>query len=195
MNKRNIMLEWEGPLPFIGIPPKNIFDSDYANEKGLYLWTIEYHNSFLIYYIGETKRNFQVRMKEHLKEYLAGIYRVYEPKSFKLGKKELIWHGLWMKGTKNKTSEFLNRYLELSPKIYDLLKLLRIFIAPLNEEKRILQRIEGALYKKLYSEAGVIKEFLDSDIRFRLRNDEEERVRVFNKTEFDILGLPGEIDA
>lgn len=89
--------------------------------------------------------------------------------------------------------EFLNRYLELSPLIYKFLGQFRFFLASIDAEKRMRQRIEAAIAKKLLQQSGIIGEFQDNDIRYLPRRIDEESILVTMRSFESILGLSSEL--
>lgn len=88
--------------------------------------------------------------------------------------------------------EFLNRYFELSPIIYEFLCVFRLFIAPLDLEKRILERIESAIFDNLNNKQGIIGTFLDP-VRYRRRRSDEEPIVVKMIGSESIIGLGDEL--
>ena len=132
---------------------------------------------------------------EHTRDVLQGLYRVYDPSQFAQGRKTLIWGGMWKPDRKGSSTmlEFLNRYLELSPLIYQFLGQLRFFLAPIDAEKRMRQRIEAAIAKKLLEQPEIIGEFQDNDIRYQPRRTNEKPILVTMRSFESILGLSSEL--
>ena len=62
-------LRWEGPFGWPGLDPVELLtslaDSPVASSSGVYLWTVEYLDGFLIYAAGITRRPFVRRFREH----------------------------------------------------------------------------------------------------------------------------------
>ena len=101
--------------------------------------------------------------------------------------------GMWKKNRKHKMGEFLNRYSELSPIIYEYLRLFRIFVGPIDVKKRIRRRIEAAIANSLYIQSGIVGEFQNNDITFHPRRSDEEPFDVELKGVENILGLGNKI--
>jgi len=181
-------IHWLGPYKW-----KCIFNLPKGKQAGVYIWTIPYRGKYLVYYVGETGRTFVRRFTEHTRDYLYGYNRVYDPRLFSQGTKQLVWGGMWKPGTRNRMGEFLKRYLELSPIIYDFMGLFRIFLGPLDIEKRFRQRVEAAIAENLYRQLGLIGEFQDGDIRYQPRKAIEEPIKVVMIGNEDILGMAGEL--
>ncbi len=43
-----------------------------ADQRGIYLWTIQYQKEYYVDYIGETGKSFYDRNKEHIIQLLGG---------------------------------------------------------------------------------------------------------------------------
>jgi len=187
-------IELIGPLRWYGGDrSQNIFECPDSQKPGIYIWAIPYNQSHLVYYVGETGRSFAERFEEHIKEYLSGLYRIYDPGEFAQGRKRLIWEGMWKAGTEHRTGEFLSRYGELAPQIHRFLGVFRIFLGPFQGEKRLRERIEAALAKSLQRQEGIGGQFQDADIRYAPRREGEEPIMVNLRCSASIIGLPEEL--
>jgi hypothetical protein len=160
---------------------------------GVYLWTIQYKGSYLIYYIGETARSFGERIKEHTQGYLSGAYNLYDPGKFAKGNKREIWAGMYYDKDGSRMHDFLNHYFVLSDHAFSFLRLIQLIVAPINDEKRFLERLEGAISLKLKSVPGIVGEFQDEGVRYRPRRIDEEPIVVKMKFPVAILGMEQEI--
>lgn len=199
MDSKKYEIRWHGPYRFCGIEGNSIFIGPRAKQPGIYLWTVPFKNQYLTYYVGETGRSFAGRFVEHTQNCLNGYYRIHDPRQLANGSKLLVWGGMWKKEYREivpkRMLEFLNRYLELAPIINEYLKQFRIFVAPLDAEERIRQRIEGAVADRLREQPGLIGEFRDEDIRYRRRGTTEEPISVIMIGFEPILGLCSEMSA
>ena len=184
-----------GPYRWYGKKDDSLFEAPEATQSGIYLWTVPFNRKFLTYYVGETGRSFLTRFTEHTRDYLYGLYRVYDPAQFAQGKKNLVWEGMWQPGTRGRIGEFLNRYLELSPAIYSLLGKFRVFLAPLDADQRIRQRIEGSIAQKLLRHSVLNRNFFDSGIRYLTKQANEPPIYVTMISNESILGLPHKLIA
>ena len=195
MSSDVVEIQWYGPFGFIGRKEESVLTNSISNHTGVYLWTIPFQNQYLTYYVGETGTSFAIRHNQHLESYLTGLYRVYDPEAFLKGKRVLIWGGLWKPERKNaKTKkEFVDRKEELAPKISELISQFRLFLAPIDGDRRIRQRVEAAIASKLLEQSGVIGEFQDDDIRYWPRRLDEQEMRVKMKFPKPIMGLPEEL--
>ena len=195
MGSQQYEVQLHGPYRWYGKKDECLFKASEATKSGIYLWTIPFNGKYLTYYVGETGRSFTARFTKHTRDYLYGLYRVYDPTQFAQGKKKLVWEGMWQPGTHDRVDEFLNRYLELSPVIYSLLGKLRIFLAPLDAEKRIRQRIEGSLARRLQQHSDLTRNFFDSDIRYLTKQADEPPIHVTIISKECVLGLPHKLMA
>ena len=105
-----------------------------------------------------------------------------------MGRKVLLWGGMWKQDRKGKIEEFLGRYLEFAPSIYE-------FLGPLAAEARIRQRIEAAISDSLYKQSGVIGRFQDDDIRYYRKREDEAPLTITVRGADSILGLDASIEA
>lgn len=184
-----------GPFSWLGNnDTKSIFTATEGRLSGIYLWTVKTENEELVYYVGKTNRTFSQRMREHLKEHLAGFYHVYSPAEFKRGKKISLWDGMYLRHKTPEPSELIEKYPTISGQIIDLVKIYRFFIAPLETERRILERIECAFAKHLYKQPGKIGEFQEQGLNYRSRAKSEQPGTAQFSSSQKILGLPGSLE-
>jgi hypothetical protein len=195
MGSQQYEVQLHGPYRWYGKKDECLFRASEATKSGIYLWTIPFNRKYLTYYVGETGRSFKARFTEHTRDYLYGLYRVYDPIPFAQGRKKLVWEGMWQPGTRDRVDEFLNRYLDLSPAVYSLLGKLRIFLAPLDAEKRIRQRIEGSLALRLQQHSDLTRNFFDSGIRYLTKQADEPPIHVTIISKECIFGLPHKLAA
>jgi len=186
-----LILKLFGPFKLFGDSDRLLFDPDISYKSGIYLWTIRYKNGYLIDYIGETGNTFRQRMKEHLIETLGGNYRICDPDMLLQGKEEIIWNGLWRKGTRDKIGEFIKNYENYAPIIKRYIAIHDIFLAPLTVDRRKRQLIEGNIAKIIKEQKPPISNLLPADIRYVYnRKDSEEGFIVKIECDENIFGLP-----
>jgi hypothetical protein len=182
-------LQWHGPYKWYGDGEDVLFSRPEIKQPGIYLWTILFDGQYLTYYVGETGRAFEERFKEHTRDCLGGLYRVYDPDKFITGKKELSWEGMWKKGTRDRMGEFLIRFKELAPIIHKFMGLIDMFLAPIDVDQCTRQRIESAIANHLYHQEGLIGTFQDNDIRYHPKRSDEEPISVLMNYSKPILGF------
>lgn len=149
----------------------------------------------MTYYVGETGRSFRQRFEEHTKEYLSGVYRVYDPVLFAQGIKELVWGGMWQRGRTHLWPDFLEEYVEIAPITYRFLTCLRVFLAPCRVEERVRERIEAAIAEAARNCDESARTFFDEGVQYRPRREEEEPFELINQADRVILGLEGSMQA
>jgi hypothetical protein len=187
-------IELTGPLRWYGGDrSENVFECPDSQKPGIYIWAIPYNQSYLVYYVGETGRSFAERFGEHTKEYVSGLYRIYDPGEFAQGRKRLIWEGMWKPGTQHRTGEFLIRYEELAPQIHRFLGVFRIFLGPFEGEMRLRERIEAAIAQSLQRQEGKGDQFQDTEIRYAPRREGEVPIMIKLRCSASIFGLPEEL--
>lgn len=193
-NTQPLTCEVRGPLSWRGEPKGSfIFESPLARAAGVYLWTVATPEGDLVYYVGETGRSFAQRFFEHLQGYLSGLFGFYEPEDFARGQKKLIWEGMWRRGEEHKAADFLRRYEELAPKIRHFIDVLRFWLLPIDCDRRLRERIEGAIARHLSAQDGVIGQFQDEDIRYRPRWEDEPPIQLSLTLTTRIMGLPSSL--
>ena len=185
----HIHIEWFGSYRWFG-DRDLVFKSEHAHKPGIYLFTVPYKDSQLVYYVGETGKSLAERIIVHTKEYLSGTYRFYDPEKFSKGQKELVWAGTWMKGTKDKLPEFLENYDKYLPLLMEFLSVMCLMLAPLDTDYRTRRWIEGAIARELLSQPDPIGSFQETDIRYWKRKDSEPEIEVTFSSKVNILGLP-----
>ena len=191
MSAQTITVEFVGPLSWTegnGIP--SILETEVGKESGVYLWTVHIEEGELVYYVGQTGRSFSQRMIEHFKEHMSGGYHLYEPAQFSRGQKDLLWPGRYGPDREPSLSVFVQRFRNLAPAIVDLARLYRFYVAPLECEKRLRERIEAGLAKHLYEQPGMIGEFQDQGIIYHARKDTEEPVQALIRCKVNLIGVP-----
>jgi hypothetical protein len=191
-NKLNIV--FYGPLSWVN-PSANfsIFYSEVSNHPGIYLWTVGTSYGDLIYYVGETGRNFRTRMRDHYKEQLSGMYHIYDPEQFSLGKKKEIWPGVYGKGGEKDLTKFLDILPTIAPDLIKFVSIIQFYVAPINWEGRIRKRFEAALANYLYKQPGTVGDFQDKGIRYEPRRENEEPIMVNINFPKAIKGMPKEL--
>jgi hypothetical protein len=178
MEKENIELSFSGPYSWVDsskIPC--LFESPLRQKAGIYLWTVPQAKDCLIYYVGETGRTFDVRFFEHFKEHFSGCYHLYDPISLSEGKKVCIWPGKYDKEFKFSIPSLADSFTKLAPTIVSLARLYRFYLAPIDCDMRLRQRLEAAIADHLYKKPGIIGQFQDRGIRYRPRKREEKEIK------------------
>jgi len=186
-------LKFHGPYTICSEENDVLNDCPYVSDEGIYLWAVRMDSgSYRISYIGETSTSFYQRTKDHLIQTLGGNYLICDPEDMVRERNNVIWKGLWRKGTRDKLPEFLSRYESLAPKIKKSILIQDLFVAPVKIDRRLRQRIEGALALALREDAEA-SSLLPNDIRYIRRRDDEDPTLVSIFSEEKIEGLPEKI--
>jgi len=194
MAKTEVELILHGPYGLCGKHERIIFYEDIGKKAGIYFWTVPYvQGGLIINYIGETGESFKRRFKDHLIHKAGGNYRICDPDFAVQGVERILWNGLWRKGTRDKMPEFVSRIIELSPAIKKSLEHSEIYVAPFEGEKRIRQRIEGAIADHIKAQPPPASSLLPKDVRYYRRGSDEEPVTVLISGGDALLGMPKDL--
>jgi predicted DNA-binding transcriptional regulator len=194
-----IDLHWHGPLAWPGIDPTcpltSLDKTDAATSSGIYLWTLEYLEGYLIYCAGITRRRFVHRFREHRRNYKQGVYTLFDLPALQRGVRQEIWHGFYFSENRPpaKIAEFNARKAELLAAVHEQLSTYRIFVAPTMPDQRILNRIEAAIMKNLYAVSGPVSEIPDRGMQLSSRWRREQKILVRNHSALLIHSLPAEM--
>jgi hypothetical protein len=166
-----------------------------AQSPGIYLWTSPTPSGELVFYVGETARTFARRMDEHLSEQHSGRYAIYEPEAFALGRRQLLWRGVYGLGAESSVEGFVSRLPALAPAVVQFVRAMRFHVAPISTSDRIRRRIEAALAGHLDAQDGVVGQFQESDVRHSPRFENEDPVEVHCTWQARPLGVPDMLEA
>ncbi len=195
-----IELHWEGPFRWPRLHPDgdtiSLDQTDFASSCGIYLWTVEHFDGFLIYAAGITRRPFAQRFREHTRAYRSGIYTIFDIPSLKQGIRQEIWHGFWFKHrSAEKQNEYDRRRSEIGLAADEQLSNFHIFVASTDPRPRILERIEASIISALYAATGPISVIPDRGMMLAPRWRSEAPILVRNAAPVLLHGLPAVLDA
>jgi hypothetical protein len=193
ISKEEIKVIWQGPYAWPKFESDSItsFDLVPGDACGIYLWTIEYCDGYLIYAAGITRRPFQKRFNEHTRAYLSGIYTVFDVGMLQQGIRTELWHGFWMKKrSPEKQKEYESRSYEIIDCARKQLSTFRIFLARIDPAPRILERLEASIMNALYETVGPISEIPDRGMMLAPRWENERPIIARNITSAKLYGLP-----
>ncbi|MBK8506073.1 MAG: hypothetical protein IPL46_30080 [Saprospiraceae bacterium] len=125
-------IEWQGPFSWTGYVNQNCLD-EIPDTEGIYLWTFQYKDGYLVYCTGITKST-QKRFRQHTLEYKSGNYTVFDISKAEQGKRVEIWHG-WSYARTHR-EEFNERKEEILNSVEVQLKSFRIFVAQVPEKRK-----------------------------------------------------------
>lgn len=146
-NMETRKFEWKGPFAWPGYEKENGLNP-IPDVGGVYLWTFEYGDGYLLYLAGMTKST-QKRFDDHSRSFRTGgdVYNL-DPKKASEGVRVELWPWQF---SKNKSDFEKNKHLYLED-VKNQLSAMRIFVAeiPDNSEQHLRKRIEGSLMRSLY---------------------------------------------
>ena len=189
----SLEIDFAGQFGFLGNHDHILFNETISESSGIYIWTARMKNVFIIEYIGMTTQSFGKRSLEHIVNTFGGNYRICDSKLMKEGIEAIIWPGLCRK--KNAISEFSKKYLEIAPSILKYLQTIEVFTATMNNGRRTIERIEGALARHVWNQPPPASALLPKDVRYRIRKENEKPIHVSIHCDREILGVPHEIEA
>lgn len=193
MTEEELKLVWQGPFAW----PKFESDSTVSFKSvpidacGIYLWTINYGDGYLIYAAGIIRRPFQKRFCEHTWAYLNGTYTIFDVIALQQGIRTELWHGFWMKKrTTEKQKDYESRRNEIVAAARKQLSAFRIFVAQVDPAPRILERLEASIMNALYASTGPVSEIPDRGMMLAPRWHSERPIIARNITSVILHGLP-----
>ena len=188
---------------------EDFFNCPDLDNPGIYIWSILYNDSQLIFYIGMTK-NLMNRTNQHLKSYNNGLYQVFDSDYFSKGFKKHIWIGRWRYDSALKNKDIDRETFNAAIEDYELnkefheqerinfLNTMNLYFFPLAESERTLKRIETALALNICYKGGVGIDFQEPvtvGSYFReLKRDFEEPLALTIKNNI-FFNLDSEIEA
>lgn len=190
-----IDLTFEGPYSLLrdGEVPR-VHDAPAGAQPGIYLWGVDTPDGFLVSHVGETGRSFRARFTEHLRDQLAGMYPIPEPRAYARGVRgELLWRGLIGPDREIGPEGFIARLGELAPRQQAYARAVRLMIAPFDGARDARLRVEAALADHLRAQAGPVADFLEPGIRYD-RTPLEVDLTVRFRCDSPIRGLPAELE-
>ena len=182
-------LVWQGPFSWIGYENQNALEK-LPDVNGVYLWTFEFEQGYLIYCAGITKSTIK-RFKQHTLEYRRGNYSVFNVNEAKKGKRVEIWHG-WSYARTHR-EEFNARKEEILNAVENQLKSFSIFVAQM-PDKRESARLEAAIMNHIYASKEPWAELADRGMALSKRKKEEIPIVVKNVSKVKLYGLPHKIE-
>lgn len=126
-------IQWRGPhpWPFLDKQPRI---EDFYLDGGIYLFTVEHKDGFLIYCAGCTTQQFRRRFKQHDTLYRSGVYTIFDLAAFQQGVRRKVWPGFWMKKTRppSLVADHERRKDEIRAATDMWLDGYRVLVAPIN---------------------------------------------------------------
>ena len=188
LKQQELDIRWTGPYGW----PK--FGNDLApipSHSGIYLWTVEYLDGYLIYCAGLTRRPFARRLAEHTRSFMLGNYNVLEIGAMQCGIRKEVWHGWgW---TPEKRRIFQKRNNQICAAVRKQLTGFRIFVADITVRGRILERVEAAILNTLYAAGPPFCNIPDEGMLRLPRQASEIPIVARNLCSEKLHGLPSKL--
>jgi hypothetical protein len=186
-----IIVTFEGPFGWFADREASVFGSAAGRKPGIYLWTVltQGHGE-LVYYVGETGREFRLRFAEHLKEQLSGWYRLNDPQAMQTGSRVAIWPGLYGASAQKTVAPFVEQLSTMAPALRAFVHMVRFHLATYEGDARMRKRIEAAIAQHLYRQPEPVGSFQEADIHYDPRLPQEAAVEVIVRSGVPIQGLP-----
>ena len=136
------------------------------DNPGIYIWSIPYDNSQLVFYIGMTK-NLKNRIHQHLESYNNGLYQVFEHDLFSKGIRKHIWMGRWRYDAALRNNDIDKDTFDAGIKEYEsnqefhkekralFLNTMNLYFFPVDKTERILKRIETGIALNICYKGGI----------------------------------------
>ena len=186
-----IIISFAGPFSWPGTADAPcVYEAEESREPGIYLWTVPGPDGHLVYYIGETGRTFETRLRQHYGELAAARYHVYSAPELARGEKVCLWPGRYDAVERKSDEDCQVNCKQLSGQIRQMMLVIRFFLAPLSCDTRVRRRIEAAIAHCLYAAPGIIGRFQDRGIRYWSRVNDEQPIACKASFPIPILGMP-----
>lgn len=149
-----VMVSWYGPYVFV--PQAGfecVFECPETMGPGLYLWTVEHKDGYLVNYVGETGESLRKRLAQGVQWSLGGNDGVVsEPAQFRQGRRFTL--------AKFSFQEFLADSPRLSAAIYENYRAYRVFVAPVKVDSKVRKYIEAGIIRALRAADPKFADFL-----------------------------------
>jgi len=189
-------LDWQGPLALVASGKDYFLDSPAAQRPGIYMWAFEYHQGYLIYGAGLTTRPLASRIREDLRSIRSGEWTVLDGPSAQSGVRREFWHGMWATyNTPARQAERAARRVEIERAADAMLSHMRVFLANLPPDKRVLGRVEAAIMNLLYAGASPICDLPDKGMHLEPRRPDERAMTMLSRAGVTLHGLPSSFEA
>lgn len=170
-----------------------LFTAEIADLAGVYLWTINVGGEERTWYVGQTRRGFGERMNEHLSGILSGGYTTYDAEALSRGEHRLASDAIGLEWPQSLLS-FLRHYETLVPNLIGVIRLINIHVAPLPDDTRLYDRVEGAIGRHYKAHPDPqLRDFLMPGLRVPAAIPGEKPIRLVLSSEGAVAGLPQHI--
>lgn len=183
-------IAWDGPHTW----PSLRQPSPLSYLSGVYLWTLENNEGYVVYGCGLTRRSIRERLGEHRRQYLSGKYALYDLEAARNGIRHELWHGLWAGyDSDERKAEFVRRADELRSLAEIQMSVTRIFVANISDV-RLQHRIEAGVMNALYSAPKPYCDLPDVGMFLSSRFVDEPVIRVISRASVPFCNFPEQIE-
>lgn len=187
----SIEIRWTGPYAWPTFETDSVLPA-IPKHPGVYLWTSEYEDGYIIYAAGITRRPIPIRFREHTRKYITGDYTILDMAAMSRGVRKEIWHGWGWTPEKRRDYEQHKRDLVVGARRQ--LAAFRVFVADVGTAPRLLERIEAAIMIALYEQPSPCCDIPDRGMMLAPRRDSEEPMTARFQSVVKLLGLPPELE-
>jgi hypothetical protein len=181
--------------PWLSGEGQSVLDPAIGAAAGVYAFAFDAPDGFVVYVVGETARSFAVRLREHTTAYLAGTYTLIDPDAAAAGQRVELWRGLWfMRDAWKRLPELLARGDRHFAEVERVLRAYRVFLLPIEGNKRLGERIEATLAEALYSDRNPYAAIPDRGMALRPRRRGETPITLRLKSQCRLVGVPSELN-
>ena len=182
-----MQISWSGPFAWPGYETQNGLPH-LPSHSGVYLWTFEYGDGYLIYVAGLTRRLFRERFDEHTLCYMSGDYTVLDATHLRNAVRTEVWPGWGWARTHRE--QFVQRQTEICEAARRQLTECRVFATDVELPGRVPERLEAAIMNCLYAEAPPLCDVPDRGMALSPRWSTEDPILVRNACASKLHGLP-----
>lgn len=169
-----------------------LFEASIPHGPGIYLFTVEIDGRHLVHYVGETGREFAVRLKEHLLAYCGGQYAIMQPDCLARGELSVVWEGMypWHRNSERRARMFLEQSHVIMPVLRHQIDLVGIWLFPLQTDARTRKLIEATIAAHLRKQPAPVGTFIEAGVRYESRDPCEPSVRFRVSSAEMFHGIP-----
>jgi hypothetical protein len=185
-----IEVTWDGPYGWPGFESDNCL-RPLPQVSGVYLWTFEHDDGYLIYAAGLTRRPIPKRFREHTRKYMRGEYNVLDLAAAQQGARKEVWHGWGY--ARDHREEFEERKSIILDAVRKQLAGFRVFVADMRDTERrprVPERFEAAIMNYLYQQPSPICDLPDRGMQLAPRRRLESPIVVSKNCGVILHGLP-----
>lgn len=119
---------------------------------------------------------------------MNGDYNVLDPVEAERGVRKEIWHG-WGYAKEHRT-QFEQNKAEIQQAVKEQLARFRIFVAAVDPEQRLLERIEASIMMHLNTQTSPYCDIPDQGMMLAPRWNSEETIHMSSRSRFKLHGIP-----